>query len=227
MSNPRDRSAAVPPCPQGASAARFAVALRAVMLLVALLPPALLAPAPATAQLRGSLGEGRVGEGGPEPVAPSPAAAFRIRPVDGAPAAPGVRRVIQTFAEWTLICDEARRGRVCNASQSILAPDGTLAFSWSLAATKGGEPVFLVRAPVTRFPSHTVTLGFGPTESVIRLDACDARLCVGFLPLTPDMVGQIRKRGRIPVRYFMAEGTAPVEFAASLDGLGAAISSIR
>ncbi|UHC13879.1 invasion associated locus B family protein [Methylobacterium currus] len=204
---------------------------RSAALVAALL---LLIPGSAAAQLRGSLGEA-----GPEmaPVATGSVApagrelgqppGFAIKPVAGAPAKPGVRRVIETFGGWTLICDEERGRRICNASQSIVAAGGHLAFSWSLAATRGGEPVFILRAPVTEFPAHTVTLGFGQSETVIRLPTCDAALCVGFLPLDAAIVRQIKSRAGVTIRYRVREGAAPVTIAASLDGLGAAIGSIR
>lgn len=181
---------------------------------------AMLIPVPAQAQLRGSLAEEA-----PRALFSEPG--YRVKPVEGAPAAVGVRRVIERFSGWTLICDEEKRRRVCNASQSIVDADGGLAFSWSLAATKGGEPVFLVRAPVTGFPARTVTLAFGPDETVIRLDACDVRLCLGFLPLSPGLVKRIKERGAVGIRYRMREGDAPVFLTASLDGLGTAIGSIR
>lgn len=184
--------------------------------LLALLAP--LAPAPAAAQLRGSLADAPP---------PSPAPAYRVRPAEGAPAGDGVRRTLERFGGWTLICDERGRRRVCNAAQSIVDGDGRLAFSWSLAATKGGEPVFLVRAPVTGLPSHTVTLAFGEAETVIRLPACDPGLCVGFLPLDAGMVRRIKARGAVAIRYRVRDGAEPVTLTASLDGLGAAIGSIR
>lgn len=188
--------------------------------LLAVALAAMLTPVPAKAQLRGSLAEDA-----PRALFSEPG--YRVKPVDGAPAAVGVRRVIERFSGWTLICDAEKRRRVCNASQSIVDADGSLAFSWSLAATAGGEAVFLVRAPVTGFPARTVTLAFGPDETVIRLDTCDVRLCLGFLPLGPGIVKRIRERGEVGIRYRTREGAEPVVLTASLDGLGTAIASIR
>lgn len=184
---------------------------------------ALLGSVPAAAQLRGSLADGDVAVTDAIP----PPTAFRIKPTEGAPVEPGVRRVIQTFAGWTLICDEAKRTRVCNVSQTILDADGAFAFSWSLAATSGGEPVFMLRAPVADFPSHTVTVIIDATRSVIRLDRCDARLCLGFLPLDAALVKGIKARANATIRYRTAEGANPVEFTTSLDGVKAAMASLR
>lgn len=189
-------------------------------ILSAIALSAMLAPVSASAQLRGSLAEAA-------PLAPFSEPDYRVRPVDGAPAAAGVRRVIERFSGWTLICDEEKRRRVCNASQSIVDADGSLAFSWSLAATRGGEPVFLIRAPVMGFPSRTVTLVFGAEETIIRLDTCDVRLCVGFLPLSPGIVRRIKERGDVGIRYRTREGGPPMALTASLNGLGTAIGSIH
>ncbi|WP_162249982.1 invasion associated locus B family protein [Methylobacterium sp. Leaf456] len=183
----------------------------------------LLGSIPAAAQLRGSLPDGEVAVTDALP----PRAGFRLKPTEGAPTDSGVRRVIQTFAGWTLICDEAKRTRVCNVSQTILDHDGAFAFSWSLAATSGGEPVFVVRAPVMDFPAHTVTVAVESTETVIRLDRCDARLCLGFLPLDAALVKGIKNRGSAAIRYRIAEGARPVTFTTSLDGLKAAMASLR
>ncbi|WP_462121179.1 invasion associated locus B family protein [Methylorubrum thiocyanatum] len=182
----------------------------------------LLISQPAKSQLRGSF-DGEEAETS----APLSVPNFRIKPMEGAPVAAGVRRVIQTFGGWTLICDEFKRGRVCNASQSIVAADGAFAFSWSMAATKGGEPVFVLRAPVAEFSAHTVTLKFGAVETVIRLETCDTRLCIGFLPVDVGIIQRIKAQGVVAVRYRKTEGGAPVEFAASFDGLRAALGSIR
>lgn len=197
----------------------------------------LLAPGPAAAQLRGSLGEtpqetseeapAATGSVAPAERDVAPPPAFAIKSVAGAPARPGVRRTIETFGGWTLICDEEKRRRICNASQSIAAAAGGLAFSWSLAATKGGEPVFVLRAPVAGFPARTVTLDFGGQETVIRLPNCDAALCIGFLPLDPGIVRQIKGRAGVTIRYRLREGAVPVTIRTSLDGLGVAIGSIR
>jgi invasion protein IalB len=170
-----------------------------------ILAASLLASVPAAAQLRGRLPDGDA--------AAAPQPDFRIKPAEGASAEPGVRRVIQTFSGWTLICDEAKRTRVCNVSQTILAGDGSLVFSWSLAATSGGEPVFVLRAPVKDAATRTVAITVDATRSVIRLD--------------PRLVRGIRGRATAAIRYGTAEGGPPVAFTTSLDGLKAAMASIR
>lgn len=184
-----------------------------------ILAASLLASAPAAAQLRGRLPDGDA--------AAAPQPDFRIKPAEGASAEPGIRRVIQTFSGWTLICDEAKRTRVCNVSQTILAGDGSLVFSWSLAATSGGEPVFVLRAPVKDAATRTVAITVDATRSVIRLDRCDAQLCLGFLPLDARLVRGIRSRATAAVHYGTAEGGQPIAFTTSLDGLKAAMASIR
>ncbi len=180
----------------------------------------LLAVAPAAGQLRGGFDTPPGGE--TSPAAPP----YRVRPVEGAPASPGIRRLMQRFGDWTLICDEEKGKRICNAAQSLVGPEGELAFSWSLAATRGGEPVFVVRAPVAEFPAHTVTLDFSGMERVVRLSACDAHLCVGFLPVDPALAARIKRKAVVSIHYRRAEGAEPTGLATSLDGLAAAIAGI-
>ncbi len=203
----RDRSGAIP--------VRRRAAWRGSALL-----GGVLAAFPASAQLRGGLDTPSIG------AVPRAEAPFHVRPVEGAPAAPGIRRLIQRFGDWTLICDEEKRKRICNASQSIVGPDGDMAFSWSLAATRNGEPVFLIRAPVAEFPAHTVTFDFGEAERVVRLASCDAHLCVGFLPVDPPLAARIKAKAGVAIRYRRREGAEPVTFATSLDGLAASIAGI-
>lgn len=198
---------------------------------------------PAAAQLRGTLTEG--GVPGPvamrgavstddPPRAQFAAPAYRVHPPEGSPPpgeAPGdTRRTIQAFGAWTLICDEnlRRRRRVCNASQSIVDGDGAFAFSWSLAATSEGAPVFVVRAPVGAWSAHTVGLAFGTAEeTVIRLESCNASLCLGFLPVSEAVRRAIAERAAVRIRYRRSDGAAPAAIATSLDGLGTAIASIK
>ncbi len=62
---------------------------------------------------------------------------------------------------------------------------------------------------------------------MIRLPNCGAALCVGLLPLDAALVRQIKARAGVTIRDRVREGSDPVAIAASLDGLGAAIGSIR
>ncbi|SFM78523.1 Invasion associated locus B (IalB) protein [Methylobacterium pseudosasicola] len=182
-----------------------------------LLGVGLLSAAQAQSPLRGSLTE----------ELPSAALPYQVKPVDGAPVSPGIRRVLERFLTWTLICDESKGRQVCNIVQSIAAPDGNLVFSWSIAATASGEPVFVVRAPVTGVPARTVTLNFGGAATVIRLPDCDASLCVGFLPVDPTMMRQIRDKGTVKIHYWKTDGSPRVDISSSLDGLALAIKSLR
>ena len=162
------------------------------------------------------------------------APAYRVHPPEGAPPpgeAPGdTRRMIQAFGTWTLICDEnlRRHRRVCNASQSIVDGDGAFAFSWSLAATSAGAPIFVVRAPVGAWSARTVGLAFGAAEeTVIRLESCNASLCLGFLAVDEALRRAIAARAAVHVRYRRSETAAPVAIATSLDGLAGAIASLK
>lgn len=139
---------------------------------------------------------------------------FRIRPSDVAvpPAVPlgEYQRMIRPFENWILICDEnlKARQRVCNVTQTIENQAGEIAFSWSLAATPEGKPYMILRtAPVAR-SDGSVSLKFKdrmePVE--VRLDGCNAAVCVGMLPIGPIMREQISKDAAPTVSYATRDG---------------------
>lgn len=170
----------------------------------------------------------------PEAGAPDPAPAYRLKPADiavpeGAPRG-SVRRLIQPFGPWTLICDEDLRVRekICNVSQTILDSSGAVAFSWSLSATRAGAPAFILRAPVagTLHPLLTLWIAAaGPRE--IDLARCDARQCLDFLPVTPGLLAAIRAGAAVEVAYRADPAAAPVRLSTTLDGLAGALAAIR
>ena len=187
------------------------VASRAVRL--ALFMAALTRPATGHAQLRGT-------------DAASVAPVYRIKPSD-VPIPPGakpgdIRRITQPFGAWTLICDEnlKARTRICNVSQSFVDAAGTLVFSWSLAATRGGAPVFILRAPVAAQEDRTILVGVGKLDgptTPVALTNCDANICLGFLPLTPEIQRAITAGREARVRRTDRSG-APVVLSATLAG---------
>lgn len=89
------------------------------------------------------------------------------------------RRVIRPFNNWTLVCDENldKKQKVCNVSQSIIGPSGGIVFSWSLAGTDNGQPIFILRAPVSVGVNALITLDLGEGGKVIpsSVTGCDER----------------------------------------------------
>ena len=165
---------------------------------------------------------------------PGPPPGVHVKPADVAlppGAKPGeIRRIIQPFASWTLICDEnlRTRTRICNVSQTLVDDAGLLVFSWSLAATRGGAPVFILRAPIAGRSDQTVTVGYGTKTPVTRvpLTTCDAALCIGLLPATTEIRRRIATGGAVRVA-FMDHAGHSVVLNTTLDGLAAAIGSIK
>ena len=186
---------------------------------------ALLFVTPVQAQLRGT------SPGSATPVPP----AYHVKPSDVTlppGAKPGdIRRIIQPFAAWTLICDENLKAhtRICNVSQTLVDDSGRMVFSWSLAATRDGSPVFILRAPVAGQDDHTLTVDFGKTGTKavpVSLSQCDTSICIGFLPVTQEIRASITARAEVRVQLADRAG-APIVTRAPLDGLAAAIASIK
>lgn len=159
---------------------------------------------------------------------------YRIKPSDVALPANAklgsYRRIIQPFENWTLICDEnlQTRQKVCNVTQTIEDPAGRLAFSWSLAATKGGKPYMILRTAPDAKDTLPISLRFeGRADPVkVQLDGCNATVCVGMLPVGPLMREQISKSAKPEISYETTSGRA-VALAATLKGLSKAVEAIR
>ncbi len=159
---------------------------------------------------------------------------YRIKPSDVV-VPPELRlgdyqRIIRPFENWTLICDENLkvRQRVCNVTQIIENSAGQIAFSWSLAATKKGEPYMILRtAPVARSDGH-ISLKFdGRQEAIqVKLDGCSQTVCVGMLPIGPTMREQISKSTMPTVSYPTADGGV-ISVTANLKGLSTAVKAIK
>jgi invasion protein IalB len=140
------------------------------------------------------------------------------------------QRTIRPFENWTLICDENLkvRQRVCNVTQIIENQAGQVAFSWSLAATKAGNPYMILRtAPVAK-SDGLVSLSFdGRKEPVqIKLDGCSKVVCVGMLPVGPMMREQISKNAAPTVSYPTTDGRT-ISVTATLKGLSTAVKAIK
>ena len=138
-------------------------------------------------------------------------AGFRIKANEMAPAGPPgeVRRVVQPFGGWTLICDEDLKARrkVCNVSQVLVDGAGRPAFNWSLAATRGGAPVIIMRAPSGGLAARHVGIAFraGETATEYDLPSCDAETCLGLLPVSPTLQKRLREGGTAEISL-MHEG---------------------
>ncbi|TIR96449.1 MAG: invasion associated locus B family protein, partial [Mesorhizobium sp.] len=160
--------------------------------------------------------------------------AYRIKPSDVA-VPPDVKlgqyqRTTRPFENWILICDEnlQARKRVCNISQSFIDQSQAPVFSWSLAADEKGKPFMILRAPSQADAGSKLSLKFaGRKQPVdVQLHACDASVCVGYLPVGPVLREQIGKETTVQVSYSLPSG-ATVRLDAPLQGLKAALSAIN
>ncbi|MFS8110965.1 invasion associated locus B family protein [Rhizobium jaguaris] len=159
---------------------------------------------------------------------------YRIKPSDVV-VPPEVKlgdyeRTIRPFENWTLICDENLkvRQRVCNVTQTIENEAGQIAFSWSLAATKKGEPYMIMRtAPVAKSDGR-ISLQFEDRKEPIqvKLDGCSQTVCVGMLPIGPMMREQISKNTAPAISYPTADGRT-ISVTANLKGLSTAVKAIK
>ncbi|CDX41799.1 conserved exported hypothetical protein [Mesorhizobium sp. SOD10] len=140
------------------------------------------------------------------------------------------QRTTRPFENWILICDEnlQARKRVCNISQSFIDQSQAPVFSWSLAADEKGKPFMILRAPSQAGTGSKLSLKFaGRKQPVdVQLQACDASVCVGYLPVGPVLREQIGKETNVQVSYSLPSG-ATVSLDAPFKGLKAALSAIN
>lgn len=140
------------------------------------------------------------------------------------------RRIIQPFPNWTLICDEnlQEKTRVCNVTQTIVDQSGRTVFSWSVAATRGGSPYMILRTLAGLGPAGRVKLIL-PDERApvdVRVEECDAKICLAKVPIGPRLRPQIAKGGVVGVSYETTSGEK-VELAAPLEGIDEAVAAIE
>lgn len=137
-----------------------------------------------------------------------------------------VRRTFQPFPNWTLICDENLKARtkICNVTQTFVDAAGTTIFSWSLAATEGGKPVFILRAPASLGPNGSIAIQpVAAKPLAAKVQGCDARTCVAMLPLGPTLSQEIERSNLVTISY---DADGPVSLSAPLNGLAKAIAAI-
>ncbi len=159
---------------------------------------------------------------------------YRIRPsevvVPPELKAGDYQRIIRPFENWTLICDENLKShqRVCNVTQIIENQAGQVAFSWSLAATKKGDPYMILRAAPVAKSDGRFSLKFeGRKEPIlVQFNGCNNTVCVGMLPVGPAMREQISKNTAPTVSYPTTDGNT-ISVTANLKGLSTAVKAIK
>ncbi|MBE7220234.1 MAG: invasion associated locus B family protein [Caulobacteraceae bacterium] len=140
------------------------------------------------------------------------------------------RRIIQPFGVWTLICDEnlTSHTRLCNVSQTLVDATGKTVFSWSLAASQAGAPIFIVRLPAALAGDHFVQIVFGgkaPGEAGVILDTCGAAVCLGYLDVDAKIRRHIAAKAKVAVKVRI--GARVETFDTTLDGLEPAVASLK
>ncbi len=140
------------------------------------------------------------------------------------------RRAFQPFPNWTLICDEnlAKKQKVCNIAQTILGPDGSTAFSWSLAAAQDGKPLFILRAPssIGERGSICLTLPDGGPPILVSIQGCTPAMCLAYQALGQRLRAAIDKAMTIDISYVAGARANTVTFRAPLEGLATALAAI-
>ncbi|WP_284767281.1 MULTISPECIES: invasion associated locus B family protein [Agrobacterium] len=140
------------------------------------------------------------------------------------------RRIVQPFENWTLICDEdlKKKEKVCNISQTIIDRFNKQVFSWSLAATRDGAPMMILRAPSgtnTRVPLRVI---FPGREKPVLVDyrGCDELVCIAIMAVGAIAREHIGRSSDLSFIYALDVGRQ-VTVSAPLQGLKSALEAIR
>jgi invasion protein IalB len=141
-----------------------------------------------------------------------------------------IKRTIQPFENWTLICDENLKikEKTCNVSQIVSDRSGGQVFSWSLAATKSGEPFMLLRVPASVNQKAPIAVSFPDRAQAVmlRYKGCDDNICLALLPVGPITRENIDKDSNVTV-VFSKLDSQKVEITVPLKGLKTALNAIR
>lgn len=141
-----------------------------------------------------------------------------------------IKRTIQPFENWTLICDEnlKLKEKTCNVSQIVLDRSGSQIFSWSLAATKSGEPFMLLRVPSTVDQKAPIAVSFPGRSKPVMLSykGCDNNVCLAMLPVGPITREHIDRDSNVTIAFSSVE-KGLTEIIVPLKGLKIALNAIK
>jgi len=138
-----------------------------------------------------------------------------------------VRRTFRPFPNWTLICDEnlKTRTKICNVTQSFVDNAGVTVFSWSLAASEGGQPVFILRAPAGVGKAGIIRIKPAHGSVIeLKVDSCNATTCIAMLPVGARIREEIARAEPVLIS---CDAGKPMSFLAPLFGLAKAIEAIK
>lgn len=161
-------------------------------------------------------------------------AGYVVKPADVAlPAGVPIgqyRRYFQPFPNWTLICDEnlSKKQKVCNIAQTIVGPDSSFVFSWSLAAGQDGKPIFILRVPLSIGERGVIrlTLPDGGRPVEVTVQGCTLVNCLAYQNLGARLRTAVEKGVTVDVSYIAGSQPQRLSFRAPLAGLATALAAI-
>lgn len=138
--------------------------------------------------------------------------------------------MIRPFKNWTLICDLNTKIKIktCNVLQEIVDRSGSTIFSWSLAATKEGDPLMIMRFPPNVVGTAGLDMGDGKPAAPVALKGCGPTICLAYLPLDQRLRTAIKNEAVVRISYGLKSSgiSGRVSFQAPLAGLSQALAAI-
>ncbi|MEM9708505.1 MAG: invasion associated locus B family protein [Pseudomonadota bacterium] len=129
----------------------------------------------------------------------------------------------QSFADWTVECEEAR----CVAGQTLSAPDQTWLGTLQLLPGEEGT-VLVMRLPLGVHLGSGLFISDGRTTLYpATFTTCEAEGCRAVLPMSEEMVAGWRAGQSAEIRYRPASDTGVLAFEASLLGVTRALAALE
>lgn len=133
----------------------------------------------------------------------------------------------QKFGDWTVGCEQANGGQLCNISQIVQNPQSKQSVLVAIARPPQGEPQFLVRVPLGVILTEGVGVKVDDGKGVrLPFVQCMPNGCQTIVPMEADTITKMKAGNALNI-VFVAPGGQPVTAPLSLKGFTAAFDSLQ
>lgn len=133
----------------------------------------------------------------------------------------------QKFGDWTVGCEQAEGGQLCNISQIVHNPQAKQSVLVAIARPAQGEPQFLVRVPLGVILTQGIGVQVDDGKGVrLPFVQCMPNGCQTIVPMEADTIAKMKNGNTLSI-VFAAPGGQAVNAPLSLKGFTAAFDSLK
>ncbi|MGC2856521.1 invasion associated locus B family protein [Novispirillum sp. DQ9] len=133
----------------------------------------------------------------------------------------------QKFGDWTVGCEQANGGQLCNISQMMQNPQAKQSILVAIARPAQGDPQFLVRVPLGVILTEGVGVKVDEGKAVrLPFVQCMASGCQTIVPMEADTITKMKSGNTLNI-IFVAPGGQPITVPMSLKGFTAAFDGLK